>query len=237
MERYEQYWHLDEKNWVRSDLKGKHWEYNLCRVCKKFDPNEEGISSCFTCSTVQYNCLRYNIVTPMWECPEFEENKEIESNFDYINNIPVKVKKLHKDAIIPKYQRRGDAGFDFHALIENKDGYIVVGPESQEIIRTGISCTIPIGYEIQVRPRSGLSYKHEITVTNSPGTVDSGYTIPNEIKVIIYNLSKKYFTIKNKDRIAQGVLNAVPTAIFEETKDEVDKDRNRGGGFGSTGTN
>jgi len=156
-------------------------------------------------------------------------------DYSYINEVPVKVKKIDPRAIIPKYQNDGDAGFDFHALIDNDLGYVVVEPKSQMIIRTGISCTIPRGYEIQVRPRSGLAYKYEITVTNSPGTIDSGYVIPNEIKIIIYNLSGKNFSIKNEDRIAQGVLGLVPTAIFNEVEIEEDEDRNRGGGFGSTG--
>ena len=148
--------------------------------------------------------------------------------------VPVKVKRLDPRAIIPKYQREGDAGFDFHALIENSLGYVVVEPKSQMIIRTGISCTIPEGYEIQVRPRSGLAYKYQITVTNSPGTLDSGFVIPNEIQIIIYNLSDKQFSIKNGDRIAQGVLSTVPTAVFEEVEEDDSGDRDRGGGFGST---
>ena len=156
-------------------------------------------------------------------------------DFSFRSNVPVKVKKLDPRATIPKYQNKGDAGFDFHALIDNDLGYTVVKPKSQQIVRTGISCTIPMGYEIQIRPRSGLAYKYEITVTNSPGTIDSGYTIPNEIKIIIYNLSNNRFSIKNGDRIAQGVLSIVPTAIFEEIEEVEDDSRNRGGGFGSTG--
>jgi len=153
-----------------------------------------------------------------------------------VKEIKIKVKKLDPRAIIPKYQNIGDAGFDFYALLKEGIEYIAVDPNSQKIINTGISCTIPIGYEIQVRPRSGLSYKYEITVTNSPGTIDSGYVIPNEIKVLIYNLSSKnIFMIRNGDRIAQGVLSEVPMAIFEEVMGEEDSDRNRGGGFGSTG--
>ena len=162
-----------------------------------------------------------------------QEEQIVEMWHNY--HVPVKVKKLDPRAIIPKYQRDGDAGFDFHALLEDGLGYIKVESNQQKIINTGISCTIPVGYEIQVRPRSGLAYKYEITVTNSPGTIDSGYVIPNEIKIIIKNLSPdKDFIIKNGDRIAQGVLSAVPMAVFEEVVEEEDSDRNRGGGFGST---
>jgi deoxyuridine 5'-triphosphate nucleotidohydrolase len=104
-----------------------------------------------------------------------KEKEDIDGRFingAYKNNVKVKVKKLDPKAIIPKYQREGDAGFDFHALIDNDLGYVMVEPKSQMIIRTGISCTIPEGHEIQVRPRSGLAYKYQITVTNSPGTID-----------------------------------------------------------------
>ena len=152
--------------------------------------------------------------------------------------VPVKVKKLDPRAIIPKYQKDGDAGFDFYALLEEGLEYIKVEPYCQKIINTGISCTIPVGYEIQIRPRSGLALRYEITITNSPGTIDSGFIIPNEIKIIIKNLSiNKAFVIKNGDRIAQGVLSAVPMAIFEEVEEVEEKDRNRdrNGGFGSTG--
>ncbi len=167
--------------------------------------------------------------------------KRIEKNIEELkksnNNLVLKCKKLHPDAIIPKYQNEGDAGFDFYALVDNNLKYVVVDPKNQIIIRTGISCTIPKGYEIQIRPRSGLAYKNQITITNSPGTVDSGYVIPNEIKIIVYNLSNKNFFIKNGDRIAQGVLSDVKKAIFEEIFEIIEEDnsRNRGGGFGNTG--
>ena len=162
------------------------------------------------------------------------ENKIVAQWHSY--HVPVKVKKLDPRAIIPQYQREGDAGFDFHALLEEGLEYVKVEPNQQKIISTGISCTIPMGYEIQVRPRSGLAFKYEITVTNSPGTVDSGYVIPNEIKIIIKNLSSdKAFIIKHGDRIAQGVLSTVPMAVFQEVEEDDSEDRNRGGGFGSTG--
>jgi dUTP pyrophosphatase len=154
-----------------------------------------------------------------------------------MNKIKVKVKKVHQKAIIPKYQSDGASGFDFHALIDNKVGYVILEPKSQAIIRTGISFSIPENYEVQVRPRSGLAFKSEITITNSPGTLDSDFTIPNEILIIVYNLSNKSVVISDKDRIAQGVLQFVPKAEFVKvfSEDDEDKNRNRGGGFGSTG--
>ena len=145
----------------------------------------------------------------------------------------VEIKKLHPNALIPQYQKEGDAGFDFHALIDNTLGYIVVEPKSQYTVPTGVSCSIPNGYEIQIRPRSGLAFKYQITVTNSPGTLDSLYR--NEIMVIIYNLSNQPFKINNGDRIAQGVLAKVYKADFKET--EILSGGDRGGGLGSTGTN
>lgn len=151
-------------------------------------------------------------------------------------NRVVQFKKLHPDAIPPKYQRDGDAGFDFCALVDGTD-YLVIDPGKQKLIRTGIACSIPEGYEIQIRPRSGLALKKGITITNSPGTIDSGYTIPNEIKVILHNLSDEPFKVSHGDRIAQGVLASVSQAIFSEVQEvsEDDMVRNRGGGFGSTG--
>ena len=161
---------------------------------------------------------------------------EQQTDWTFKMDIPVKVKKLDSRAIIPKYQNDGDAGFDFCALLEEGVEYIKVEPNQQKRVGTGISCTIPRGYEIQVRPRSGLAYNYEITITNSPGTIDSGYVIPNEIKIIIKNLSSdKTFIIRTGDRIAQGVLSLVPMAIFKEVKEIEEDSRNRGGGFGSTG--
>ena len=145
----------------------------------------------------------------------------------------VEIKKLHPNALIPQYQKEGDAGFDFHALIDNTLGYIVVEPKSQYTVPTGVSCSIPRGYEIQVRPRSGLAFKYQITVTNSPGTIDSGFL--GQIMVIIYNLSNQPFTIKNGDRIAQGVLARVFKAKFIEVE-ELEKTERGENGFGSTGS-
>ena len=170
--------------------------------------------------------------------------KALENKIEIIEKeiLPEKIvpfKKLHPNAIMPKYQHDDDACFDFYALIDNTIGYIVVEPNDQYIVSTGIACSIPKNFEIQVRPRSGLSAKFKITITNSPGTVDENYTPPNEIKIIIYNLSNKQFSIKNGDRIAQGKLSKVYRAKFIEINEisEEDKKRDRGGGLGSTGTN
>jgi len=154
--------------------------------------------------------------------------------------VVIKFKKLSEDAIIPKYQKEGDAGFDFHAVIDNKDYVsgkkeIYIASKQQKIIRTGLAMSIPKGYELQIRPRSGLAAKHAITITNSPGTIDSSYR--NEIKIIIYNMGSEEFKIFQGDRIAQGVLNKLPLAVIEEIENfsQEDNKNDRGGGFGSTG--
>jgi dUTP pyrophosphatase len=165
------------------------------------------------------------------------ETKVDRMEVDFYTEKEVPFKKLHPNAIIPTYQHEDDACFDFYALIDNTIGYIVVEPNDQIVVPTGIACSIPKNYEIQVRPRSGLAGKFKITVTNSPGTVDSSYVIPNEIRVIIFNLSNQPFSIKNGDRIGQGKLSRVFKAKFVEVEyaSEEDRKRDRGGGFGSTG--
>jgi len=108
----------------------------------------------------------------------------------------------------------------------------IVGPGKQRIIDTGLSVAVPEGYELQVRPRSGLSFKHKITVTNSPGTIDSDYR--GEIKIIIFNLGEEDFVINKGDRIAQGVVNKIEQFDIQEV-DDLDETERGGGGFGSTG--
>ncbi len=141
--------------------------------------------------------------------------------------IAVKVKKLTNDAIVPTYAKPGDAGFDFHATDE---GFLLPGETA--VIGTGLAFEIPEGYEIQVRPRSGLAAKHGITVLNSPGTVDAGYR--GEVKVILHNAGHGAFEINKGDRIAQGVLSKVNQAKFIEV-DELEESERGADGFGSTG--
>lgn len=138
----------------------------------------------------------------------------------------IKIKKLRDDAIIPKYQTEGSAGFDFHS---NENITLLEGQTS--CIPTGIALDIPLGYEVQVRSRSGLAMKHGVFVLNSPGTIDSDYK--KEVGIILTNAGKN-FTIKKGDRIAQGIVAQVAQAIFEETNDIDETGR---GGFGSTGIN
>ena len=133
-----------------------------------------------------------------------------------------------------KYQKEGDSGFDFMAnLLEDEE--IVIEPLKRAVVPTGLHFQIPIGFELQVRPRSGLALKNGITVLNTPGTVDSGYR--GEVKIVLFNTGEDAFKIKNGDRIAQGVI--APVQIKRTTKiitvNQLD-DSDRGtGGFGSTG--
>ena len=133
----------------------------------------------------------------------------------------------------PVYAHKGDSGFDFRAFISES---IDLQPGEWKAIPTGLYFEIPTGYELQVRPRSGLSFKNGVTVLNSPGTVDSGYR--GEIQVILINHSKTIFTIENGDRVAQGVISPVLTSeIANLNKVPSLNESERGEGkFGSTGT-
>ncbi len=139
----------------------------------------------------------------------------------------LRVKKLNKDAKIPAYQTKEAAGFDLHAI---EDAILKVG--ERKLIGTGLAFEIEKGYEVQIRPRSGLAFKYGITVLNSPGTVDSDYR--GEIKVLLINLGEKEFEIKKGDRIAQAVIAPVIQAKIKEVEELSSTDRGSGG-FGSTG--
>ena len=144
--------------------------------------------------------------------------------------IKIQIKKLSNAISIPKYETLGSSGMDIAAHIENN---IIISPGEKALIATGFSIAIPIGYEIQIRPRSGLAAKKSITVLNTPGTIDADYR--GEIKIILINLGKEKFTIKNGERIAQMVLCPVFQANLEEV-DELPNTKRGSGGFGSTGT-
>lgn len=140
----------------------------------------------------------------------------------------IKIKKLSENATIPKYQTKGSAGFDLHSA---EDITILSGQTI--LVKTDLAVEIPEGYEMQVRPRSGLALKHGVTVWNSPGTVDEDFR--GNIGIILANAGQN-FTIKIGDRIAQGVLNKVEKAVFEETIELVQTERAEKG-FGSSGVN
>ena len=142
----------------------------------------------------------------------------------------IQIKKLSTTVSIPKYETPGSSGMDIAAHIENN---IIISPGENALVPTGFSISIPIGYEVQIRPRSGLAFKKNITVLNTPGTIDADYR--GEIKVILINLGKEKFIIENGDRIAQMVICPVVQADLEEVKELSDTKRGSGG-FGSTGT-
>lgn len=141
--------------------------------------------------------------------------------------MKIKIKKLTPEAIIPKYQTVESAGFDLHSIEE----YTLKANE-RLLVKTGLAFALDNGYELQIRPRSGLAFKHGITVLNAPGTVDSDYR--GEIMVLLINTSNEDFEIKKGDRIAQGVLKEVVQATMIEVEDLEESERGKGG-FGSTG--
>ena len=141
----------------------------------------------------------------------------------------IQIKKLSNSVSIPKYETPGSSGMDVAAHIEDN---IIINPGEKALVSTGLSISIPVGYEVQIRPRSGLAAKKSITVLNSPGTIDADYR--GEIKVILINLGKKKFVVKNGERIAQMVVCPVIQASLDEVKELSDTARGSGG-FGSTG--
>ena len=143
--------------------------------------------------------------------------------------VKVLVKKLNPKVLLPTYKTEGSSGMDVMAFIENS---IKIAPNSSALIPTGISIAIPNDVEIQIRPRSGLAAKNNISVLNTPGTIDSDYR--GEIKVILFNHGNNEFVINNKDRIAQMVLLPVHKMDLEEVDNLPNTLRGKGG-FGSTG--
>ena len=141
--------------------------------------------------------------------------------------MKLKIKKLKNEAVIPSYQTKEAAGFDLHSIED-----IVLNPGERKLIATGLAFEIEYGYEVQIRPRSGLAFKHGITVLNSPGTIDSDYR--GEIKILLINHSNEKFEIKKGDRIAQAVVAPVIQAEIVEVE-ELSETKRGEGGFGSTG--
>jgi len=143
--------------------------------------------------------------------------------------VKVLIKKLNPLVELPSYKTEGASGMDLMAFIDHP---VKLAPNTSSIIPTGVSVAFSSEYEIQIRPRSGLAAKNNITVLNTPGTIDSDYR--GEIKVILFNLGKDNFIINNKDRIAQMILAPVIKMELEETDNLPDTIRGKGG-FGSTG--
>lgn len=143
--------------------------------------------------------------------------------------ISIKRKKGCEDLPIPKYATSGSSGMDLSADV---DGEVVLMPGEIRLVSTGIYASIPEGYEIQVRPRSGLALKHGISLVNTPGTIDSDYR--GLVSLIMINHGKDPFTIKRGERVAQMVLQEVTQARVE-VKEDLDETARSAGGFGHTG--
>jgi dUTP pyrophosphatase len=143
--------------------------------------------------------------------------------------VKVLIKKLNPKAKLPSYKTSGSSGMDLMALI---DDTLTIKPNQSVLVPTGLSIAIPDDTEVQIRPRSGLAAKSNISVLNTPGTIDSDYR--GELKIILINHGKEDFLISNGDRIAQMILMPVLKIEFEEVEDLPETIRGSGG-FGSTG--
>ena len=140
------------------------------------------------------------------------------------------IKRLSKKVSLPKYETSGSSGMD---LAANIDANINIDPGETAIIPTGLALSIPKGFEVQIRPRSGLAAKQKISVLNTPGTIDADYR--GEIKVILINLGQDSFKVEKGLRIAQMVVCPIEQAQLKEVDDLSETDRGKGG-FGSTGS-
>ncbi len=143
--------------------------------------------------------------------------------------VTIKVQKLSEEAVMPKYAHEGDAGMDLFS-IEN----YTVKPSERVLVKTGLKTEIPEGFEMQIRPKSGLALNSGITVLNTPGTIDAGYR--GEIGVIIINHSNSDYNIAKGQKIAQAVFARFEKAEIQEVSETSDSSRAKGG-FGSTGLN
>ncbi len=132
------------------------------------------------------------------------------------------------DELMPKKAHHDDAAYDVRARID-----LDLPPNETMLIPTGLSLELPIGYEAQIRPRSGLALKHSLTIVNSPGTIDAGYR--GEIGIIIMNIGKTVYNVKRGERIAQMVINKLPEVELIQVEN-LSKSNRGAGGFGSTGT-
>ena len=143
----------------------------------------------------------------------------------------MKVRVAHDSIDLPEYETNSSAGMDLRAYLP--DGSISLDPKQRTLIGTGLFFEIPQGFEVQIRPRSGLALKHGVTVLNSPGTIDADYR--GEIKVILINHGEEPFLIEHEMRIAQMIVSKYQQVQFKLVKELTSSERGSGG-FGSTGT-
>lgn len=145
------------------------------------------------------------------------------------SELAILIRKLRPDAIIPRYIRRGDAGFDLH-IVED----VIIPPGCAKILPTGIAVAIPYGYELQIRLRSGTALNTPLILPNAPATIDAGYR--GELGIIARNLSSDPYTVKKGTRIAQGVVARVFRAVFTQVETLPHSERGDAG-YGSSGSN
>ena len=147
------------------------------------------------------------------------------------DHVPLRVKRLEgsKDMALPSYETEGASGLDLRAAV---DGELTLQPGEIKLVPTGLSISLPSGYEAQVRPRSGLALKHGVGMVNTPGTIDSDYR--GEIGLVLINWGKAPFVIKRGDRIAQMVVTRVSRALVQEV-DQLETTERGEGGFGHSG--
>ena len=149
-----------------------------------------------------------------------------------MESVKLKIKRIsdeYSDIQLPHYATEGSSGMDIRAALKEPE---ILKPGEVKLISTNLSIEIPFGYEVQIRPRSGLAAKHGIGVLNSPGTIDSDYR--GEVKIILFNFGKEPFEVKSGERIAQMVIAKVYKAEIEESSDLKETERGEGG-FGHTG--
>lgn len=142
--------------------------------------------------------------------------------------MKMKIKRMREGALLPEYQTAGAAGFDFHVCIDEP---LVIAPGKFAAIPTGVGVEIPVGFELQVRPRSGLAFKHDVVMFNGIGTIDSDFR--GEMMVKLANYGEKDFVVEPGMRIAQGVVARVERVEWDEVGEL--SETKRKGGFGSTG--
>lgn len=147
-----------------------------------------------------------------------------------VNQIEIKC-IAEEGAVVPSYETVGSAGADIRAFLSES---VTIKPLERAMISTGLKFEIPLGYEMQIRPRSGLAAKNGVTVLNTPGTIDSDYR--GEVKIILINLGSEDFVVNNGDRIAQAVIAPVTQGVFSIANELSSTSRGEGG-FGSTGKN
>lgn len=138
----------------------------------------------------------------------------------------LKVKLVNPDAVLPRYIHEGDAGLDLQSMVD-----VTLNPGEYKVLPTGVAIELEMGYEAQIRPRSGLASKHGISIVNSPGTIDA---FRGELGVILINLGKNTYHVSKGDRIAQMVINKLPNVQIVQVDELSDSTRGTGG-FGSTG--